>query len=434
MEGMSRQFFPGGSYVDALPSGEFCVLYFGARVDTHRGSLTLPPGEQGPLFLRCSNVGGFKFAGQAHDGLGGYEWREAEGWRAFPPPCCGVSPVIYDRDGMLHISDCSIGSQGYRFVDADGRIFSGDETYGSPYGLNEWSRYQDLYIGQGHQGGGVLVYGGFGLLVLETGDCRFIRVNGDGDRVAISFVKPDGAVIVQTTLAELRALQPLSTQPPPIVTPPPPVPKPEPPPMSDSLPAAVLNTIARYAQRFPVPQMSGSGPSDDAFENVCRAWCRALAEQVQFETGDARWGVKNAGGSRPQSKDSLAFNGPRLINYDLLGGVGTGHPSLVGQPAGEDITGQTFMPVTGVDHLGGAPPPRPVPVPGQPPPPSVDLSPVLDLLHDLQARIHVLESRRVALKTHDGHYVCAEQGGGGTVNATRTSPGAWETFSLEPQP
>lgn len=38
---------------------------------------------------------------------------------------------------------------------------------------------------------------------------------------------------------------------------------------------------------------------------------------------------------------------------------------------------------------------------------------------------------RVALRTDDGHYLCAEGGGGGEVNATRTGVGGWELFSVE---
>ena len=39
----------------------------------------------------------------------------------------------------------------------------------------------------------------------------------------------------------------------------------------------------------------------------------------------------------------------------------------------------------------------------------------------------------VHLKTYDGvHYVCAENGGGGPVNATRTWAAQWETFRLVP--
>jgi len=55
----------------------------------------------------------------------------------------------------------------------------------------------------------------------------------------------------------------------------------------------------------------------------------------------------------------------------------------------------------------------------------------------LKARVRELEtarrSTRVALRTDNGRYLCAEGGGGGEVNATRPTPGPWETFSVEDQ-
>lgn len=126
-----------------------------------------------------------------------------------------------------------------------------------------------------------------------------------------------------------------------------------------TLPDRVRDTITAFVARFPIPQMSGPGPSDDAFENVCRAWMLALAEQIRYVTGDPAWGVKNAGGGRPQSKDSISYAGERLWNFDILTGVGTGHPALNIPTEGEDIAGQSFMPVQPVDHLGVAPPQGP---------------------------------------------------------------------------
>jgi hypothetical protein len=40
---------------------------------------------------------------------------------------------------------------------------------------------------------------------------------------------------------------------------------------------------------------------------------------------------------------------------------------------------------------------------------------------------------RVALRTDNGHYLCAESGGGGLVHSDRDSVGGWETFTLEPR-
>lgn len=165
---------------------------------------------------------------------------------------------------------------------------------------------------------------------------------------------------VQLLLASesaLRALPPAGRVPGPIVN--------QPLEVSVSVPlsAPVVESVTRYVARFPVPQQATPGPATEPFENICRGWCWNLAEQVQFDTGDPRWGVKNAGGGRPQSKDSITFNGPRLINYDLLTGVGTGRPTLNLAVSGEDITGQVFMPVKAVNHVGGA-----VPDPVKPPP------------------------------------------------------------------
>ena len=42
----------------------------------------------------------------------------------------------------------------------------------------------------------------------------------------------------------------------------------------------------------------------------------------------------------------------------------------------------------------------------------------------------ISNGNQVAMQTVDYWWVVAEGGGGGTVNANRTSPGAWETFSI----
>jgi hypothetical protein len=42
----------------------------------------------------------------------------------------------------------------------------------------------------------------------------------------------------------------------------------------------------------------------------------------------------------------------------------------------------------------------------------------------------ILNGDKVALRTFTSHYVVAEGGGGGVVNANRTAIGPWETFTL----
>lgn len=39
-------------------------------------------------------------------------------------------------------------------------------------------------------------------------------------------------------------------------------------------------------------------------------------------------------------------------------------------------------------------------------------------------------AQRIAIRTQNGHYVVAENGGGGVVNANRTQIGIWEVFTL----
>src|SRR6185436_12793044 len=140
--------------------------------------------------------------------------------------------------------------------------------------------------------------------------------------------------------------------------------------MSEQFPANVRAVRDAFVAKVPVPA-GGPNPAGAAFEERCRAWTRSLAQQIVFSTNDRSWGCKNAGGGRPQSKDALAHQvGGNLFGFDLLFGVGTGSPSLVPSPSGEDITGQVFMPVDPVDHLGGAPASGPAVAP-----PTSDLAP-----------------------------------------------------------
>jgi hypothetical protein len=192
--------------------------------------------------------------------------------------------------------------------------------------------------------------------------------------------------------------------------------------MAFTLPQHIKDTAARYVAHYAVPQ--GQGPEDfdpnnpngasQFFEDKCRTWTLGLAEQIRFDLAQQpqtaadseHWGCKNAGGGRPRSKDSIANNGPRLINYDMLTGVGTGHPRFIDNPGGEDITGQVFMPVGVIDHLNTAPtpvpvppaPPAPVPAPPTPPkpdplppgPPPIDAETVFLALAGLQMKVDTL--------------------------------------------
>jgi hypothetical protein len=86
--------------------------------------------------------------------------------------------------------------------------------------------------------------------------------------------------------------------------------------------------------------------------------------------------------------------------------------------------GQILGEYVDVSALGSEPPPTP------PPPSPLDLTDILRRLDALEKRQPLIDGVKIALKTDNGHVVCAEDGGGGTVNATRTAAGPWETFTV----
>ena len=78
---------------------------------------------------------------------------------------------------------------------------------------------------------------------------------------------------------------------------------------------------------------------------------------------------------------------------------------------GEDITGQVFMPVEPVNHLGfvipGQPPPLPLPPPGPTPLPDTTLDGIyeyltktLEAIQAVHARLDAIEKRPIAFPTY----------------------------------
>lgn len=177
---------PGGMYSDALPSGEYVCLILDSHLETHFGVIPFVGSGQQVLFPRCTITGGpFRFAGQNTGPQNTLEW--AGEWIIHSQTPCGVSPVIYDHYGSLHISNCSVGSQGYRCL-APGtqEILSGDQTYSSPFGLSEYTPIGDgIYVGQGSANGGIVIWDGTHHRELASGDRRVIRVNRVGNDIAI---------------------------------------------------------------------------------------------------------------------------------------------------------------------------------------------------------------------------------------------------------
>jgi hypothetical protein len=386
---MTRTLHAGAWYADALPSGEWVALYPHDHVDTHQGAIPLPPGEPfGPRFVRCTAWGGFRFAGQADNG-GAWEWKN--GWTHINAPCVGTSPVIYDDIGILHLSDGSIGSQGWRYVERDGtpegHLITGDATYrrevAPGVNLYEYSDVGGLLIGQG-QDGGAVVWDGTLLRLLEPGDPRFIRATADGDRVAVAMMKSEGAVIIQTTLAELRAL-------PPVPNPGAIVPNPGTPPVPPEHPVSIpnqLSVVQDTRRKYPTPLGAQHGAFLIAVAN-------ATGGKLFRKDGGDHTTLPNG---INVSLDVLIIegaDGPWWV--DILGNAeGDAVPAWDAHPnAGEpekfvDVRGlSTDVPPVPQTPPAPSPPPQQPPAqpPTQPPAPVVDLSPVLAALAEQKVAI-----------------------------------------------
>jgi hypothetical protein len=184
---MTRTPIVGGWYGDALASGEYAILIPDSHIETHIGQIPLDAGDS-CLFLRVSNVGGFKFAGQSQNGRGTIEWIQARSWHVVAADSYGVNPVIYDRQGNLHRGEPQYGSQGFRYIREDGSIATGDQTYVDPVNhLWEFTVAGDVVIGQGETSAIAVADGK--RYVIEPGDTRFIRVDRQGDQFAVTIVK-----------------------------------------------------------------------------------------------------------------------------------------------------------------------------------------------------------------------------------------------------
>ena len=225
--------FPGALSAVALPSGEWAVVFPGSHIQSHLGPIEPPRGHSGPfdvLYLDITNAGGFKIAGQAQQepnspDRGTWMWENGQ-WRQVSTEAPGTYPVMFDTNGQLHIATPEQnGSQGWRYVDANGALITGDDTLNSQrrigvaLGLADIWEYSDLggvVIGQGETGCDVIAGGA--RRRLEDGDTHFIRVrHADGKwAVAMSKLAQDEACIGWFTLEELAAL-PLVNQPTPPV-------------------------------------------------------------------------------------------------------------------------------------------------------------------------------------------------------------------------
>lgn len=377
---MTRTLFPEGSYCDALPSGAFVVQFTRSHFETHLGRVELPPGEPaGLLFIRCSEVGGFHFAGKALNSNLMWEWDGA--WRSFDSQpgrgCYGLEGVYQDAlpAGLQYCAD-------------DGTLVSRLVTYPPVDGLSEWTVREGVRIGQGHDGGGVRVFANNKLRELEPGFCIFVNFNRDGERAAVAFWKVGvGAVIVQTTFAELAALPIVGATVPNPGTPPVPVPVPVPNP--EPVPMPPVNDTHWRDELEVVKDVDRDYPGE--IRTNPHGFLDQLAHRLNRKHQTDRFGRKRKGdGSLNDDVITYRLSEPwdkKLI--DVIGGDAR-FPMWDVRPASEEPGNGTWSAVESPDRdLVSSPPP--------PPPPPVDLKPIFVELDRLAAmlREHGIEIARL---------------------------------------
>ena len=160
----------------------------------------------------------------------------------------------------------------------------------------------------------------------------------------------------------------------------------------------ILNTLATQHPTW-VADDSGPAPTPRFRLN------EMFAQQVRFEFGPD-YGLKRADPGRPISSENLAYQSDRLGGRLLAWAWEDKHDGTVAQfPEGEDITGQVFVSVEPVDHLGsGQPQPSPEPPAPSPLPAPIDLTPVLKEIADLRQQLAntvqaIMKEQRAAVDT-----------------------------------
>jgi hypothetical protein len=232
---------------------------------------------------------------------------------------------------------------------------------------------------------------------------------GDDARVGFYLTKGEqpGELVIKN-FSVRTPMQPLDVVPPPL----------EPTPMYEPIPSEI--DVVRDVWNRATP--------DQRREH---AWiANAVAWELQEQGQD--FYVNQKRGTEGDSEDAISTPHPEGAGgwaiVDVVANFGGSNP----QPAWID---QTQATINGGTVGGGRLPtnpgsstPPPDPSPNQPPSGG-----------NLEARIAALErdalrnGSRIALRTDNGHVICADGGGGHNVHSDRTQVGSWETFTVEKQ-
>lgn len=361
---MNHLLIEGGWYGECQVSGAWQCLLPGVKVRTDRGDVPLIGGDGNPLFSRLA-LDGVQIAAQDHGGRGNFWW-SGSSWNPLGPSY-GTNPVAFGPRPPYAIftGKPEYGAQGIRFVRDDNTVVTVDATYADPSRvIGNYTERGDVTVGQSGFSG-VAIYQGVKreLGSLDGGwfvpfrNPQFLIFNREEERLAITVHEPGrGTHFLWLTTSELAQFPVYGA--PPVVVPPVDPPKPDPPvephPMScGQIPSAGQAALRALAARPEITALIRSSNDDDR-----RQATRILAEQLCFTLG-SEWGTKDAGGGRPPSKDSLShFSNGTLCNWDYVNG--TTRELVFGE--GEDLTGQHFITVTPMDHLGAGTGPTTPPV------------------------------------------------------------------------
>lgn len=207
---MTRLPIPNGEYGAALISGHYAVQLIGQhKVQTHAGPVATGPEDV--LYCRCTDTGGFRFAGQSSVGRGDVLYH-LDGSSTVIGDGYGENTVVFLPDGTPRVATKADGSQGLRYVDESGKVVTADNSHLSPdHLIADYTQLHGVTIGQNQNGSGAVVQLDGVLRLLEPGDCEFIRVDTDGTNFAIAITKlPERqCVLFWLTRAELATLQQL---------------------------------------------------------------------------------------------------------------------------------------------------------------------------------------------------------------------------------
>jgi hypothetical protein len=375
---MRRHEIPGGSYCEAWPDGRYIALLSDSVESQAFGLVAIPPSVETLLYMRGDM--GESFAGVNH---ADHVWEYTGGAWFDRGLACGVNAVIYDHAGTLHINPvgCPHGSQGFRFVEND-RIYTGDETYNGKAinGLAEWTRQGDVQIGQSYVAGDAATFFyQWKRRILELGHCWPIRMNCDGNNIAVAMwkMKENKSVFYWLTVDEIAGL-PLEAVPPP----------PPPPPPEDKVPD--------WAPFFDFLSLrwGGSTKNPEALHRIVGEW--------HHQQGHTGFGLLHKPGGQNHngfSEDWILEKLPdgRVFGMDVIGGMGGPNPTVNrGTPTPEPNPQNWREPPK---PSGPVPTPVPVPVPTPTPtpqPPAVDLKPLYDKIDDLKAMLDEETRRRIA--------------------------------------